>query len=83
MVSGWKNGGEYDLLVKVKQISSNPQKAGFEIVEITDQQTDETTGEDQNDNGNMDASGGGAGGSIVTQSKSAGSMGGKMPAMKY
>lgn len=37
MVAGWKDGGEYDLRLKVRQSSTNPKSSKFEVIEAADE----------------------------------------------
>lgn len=37
MVSAWEVGGEYELRLKVKQTSADPEMASFEVIEATDE----------------------------------------------
>jgi hypothetical protein len=43
MVGEWKNGGEYELSVKVRQVGTDPKTATFEVIETTDETSDESS----------------------------------------
>jgi len=42
MVSAWKNGGQYQVSLRIQQIGSDPKMATFHVAEVTN----ETEGEE-------------------------------------
>ena len=42
MVSAWTNGGQYQVLLRIQQIGSDPKMATFHVAEVTN----ETEGEE-------------------------------------
>lgn len=46
MVSAWKNGGQYQVLLRVEQIGSDPKMATFHVTEVQNQTEGETPEEE-------------------------------------
>jgi hypothetical protein len=47
MVSAWKNGGQYQVLLRVQQIGSDPKMATFHVAEVQNETEGETSAEDE------------------------------------
>lgn len=47
LVSAWKNGGQYQVLLRIQQIGSDPKMATFHVTEVQNQTEGETAPEDE------------------------------------
>lgn len=45
LVSAWKNGGQYQVLLRIQQIGSDPKMATFHVTEVQNQTEGETAPE--------------------------------------